>query len=449
MYPVQKVLREDYEMKAFSRSQELYEQAIRVTPGSQSNLGRFVKDLKPLFITSGQGAHLYDVDGNDYIDYIAGMGPGILGHGNEEYLKALKEQLSALYYLSGIFQSTMEIELAEKFARLVPCAERVRFGVTGSEIVQLAIRLARAYTKRPYFIRFEGHYHGWLDNVMGGLVDDQLKEKPFPVVSDSDPRRCEGMNPDAYGESFLLPWNEIDILEGVLEKYGEEVAMIHMEPILCNAGCCLPRPGYLERVRELCTRYGIVLSFDEIITGFRVGLNSAQGKLGVTPDIATFGKAMAAGFPIAAVAGRKEILDLIIQQRVVGAGTFNSNPVGFAAGIATLNILERDNGAFYKRIDKIQSRLVNGLREISRRHGLAMLIQGPTGVFWTEFMDKEIAYSVRDLMGADAEKQTRFRTLLREEGILSYRGRWYVSGGLTDGDVDKTLECVDRALSRL
>ncbi len=436
-------------MKPLSKSLELYEKAIKVTPGSQSNLGRFVKGLKPFFIVNGNGAHLRDVDGNDYIDYIAGMGPGILGNSNEEYLEALRNQLSTLYYLPGIFQTPMEIELAEKFAQLVPCAERVRFGVTGSEAVQLAIRLARAYTKRRYFIRFEGHYHGWIDNVQGGLVNDQTTGRPIAIVSDDDPRRCEGMDPGAYEQSFMLPWNEIDILERVLEKYGEEVAMIHMEPILCNAGCCPPRPGYLERVRELCTKYGIVLSFDEIITGFRVGLHSAQGKLGVTPDIATFGKAMAGGFPMAAVAGKKEILDLIIQQQVVGAGTFNANPLAFAAGVATLKILEKDHGSFYKKIDEIQSRLVRGFRDISKRHSIPMLIQGATGVFWTEFIDKEIAYSARDLKGADAERQTNFRLLLLEEGILSYRGRWYVSGGLTERDVDKTLECVDHAMSRL
>lgn len=436
-------------MKSLSKSLELHEKATKVTPGPQSNLGGLVKGLQPLFIIKGKGAHLRDVDGNDYIDYIAGMGPGILGHGNEEYIQALKKQLDTLYYLPGIFQSPMEIELAEKFVQLVPCAERVRFCLSGSEAVQLAIRLARAYTKRRYFIRFEGHYHGWLDNVFGGLVNDHVTGRPFAVESDADPRRTEGRDPMAFEQSFLLPWNEIEVLERVLEKYGEEVAMIHMEPILCNAGCCPPRPGYLERVRELCTKYGIVLSFDEIITGFRVGLNSAQGKLGVTPDIATFGKAMAGGFPMAAVAGKKEILDLLIQQRVIGAGTFNTNPCGLAAALAAMKILEKDDGAFYRKIGGLQNRLMNGLKEVSKRYGIPMLIQGPTGVFWTEFIDKEIAYSARDLRGADAERQTDFRLLLLEEGILSYRGRWYVCGGLTEADVDKTLECADRVMGRL
>jgi glutamate-1-semialdehyde 2,1-aminomutase len=346
----------------------------------------------------------------------------------------------------------MEIELAEKFAQHVACAEMVRFGLSGSEIVQLAIRLARAHTKRRYFIRFEGHYHGWLDNVLGGMVDDSATGRPFALENEADGLATEGRDPGAFEESFKIPWNDIEILESVLEKYGEEVAMVLMEPILCNGGCCPPRPGYLERVRELCTKYGIVLCFDEVITGFRVSLNSAQGILGVTPDIATFGKAMAGGVPMAAVAGKKEILNLLHQQRVIGAGTFNGYPYGLAASLATVKILEKDDGAFYRRVDKLQNRLMKGLKDIGKRHGMPMLIQGPTGVFFCLFLNQEMAYSVRDISGLAAEGviQSKFRELLLEEGIHIFAGgRWYVSGGLTEEDVDKTLECADRAIRKL
>lgn len=429
---------------------ELAEKANRLMPGGQSNL-RAPVGVKPLFIVRGEGAHFWDVDGNEYIDFMIGAGPGIFGHGSQEYLQALKDQLDTLYYLiSGAAQTPMEIELAEKFVKHVPCAEKVRFCLSGTEAVQLAIRLARAYTKRPYFIRFEGHYHGWLDNVLGGMVSDNPVEMPFAVESDKDPLGTEGKDPNAFKQSFKLPWNDIRILEKVLEKHGEEIGMILMEPINCNGGCCPPRPGYLEKVRELCTKYGIVLCFDEVITGFRVALNCAQGQLGVTPDLSTFGKALAGGVPMGAVAGKKEIMDLLLERRVIGAGTFNGYPLGIAASLVSLKILEKENGAYYKKIDRLQNRLMSGLKDISSRCRIPTLIQGPRGVFFYQFIDKEVAYSVRDVKEADVEKQDRFRNLLAEEGILMmWGGRWYVSGALTEADINKALECADRALSRL
>lgn len=431
-------------------SRKWSERALKVMPGPQSNL-RSPLSAKPNFIVRGEGAHLWDVDGNRYIDFMCGAGPGIFGYSNQEYLQALKEQLDTLYYLvSGAAQTPMEVELAEKFVKHVPCAEKVRFCLSGTEAVQLAIRLARAYTKRRYFIRFEGHYHGWLDNVLGGVVNDNSTGMPFAVENAQDPVGTEGRDPAAFEQSFKLPWNDIEVLERVLERYGEEVALVIMEPILCNGGCCPPRPGYLEKVRELCTKYGIVLCFDEVITGFRVALNCAQGLFGVTPDITTFGKALAGGVPVGAVAGKKEIMDLLLEKRVIGAGTFNGYPFGIAASLASLNILEKDNGAYYHKIDELQKRLMGGLREISNRRNIPTLIQGPRGVFYYQFIDREIAYSARDLKEADVEKQNNFRTLLGEEGVLMmWGGRWYLCSALTKTDIDKALESVDHALGNL
>ena len=316
----------------------------------------------------------------------------------------------------------------------------------------MAIRIARAYTGRRYFIRFEGHYHGWLDNVLGGLVNDRALDRPFrpfAVESIEDPMTTEGRDSTTLEQSFKLPWNDSEVLERVLKRYGQEVAMIHMEPILCNLGACPPRPGYLERVRELCTKYGIVLSFDEIITGFRVGLGGAQKLLEVTPDLATFGKAMAGGIPLSAVAGNHGLFDLFIQQRVVGAGTFNGYPFGLAAALTTIKILEENDGALYKHVDRVQDRLMTGLGEIGKRRGLPLLIQGPRGVFVCEFIDREVAYNPRDLKGADVEKQRKFRQLLQQKGIIIYHGRWHVSAAISEEDVDKTLEVANWAMGQL
>jgi len=405
------------------------------------------------FMVKGKGAHLWDADGNEYVDFQSGMGPGILGYSNKELIQALRDQEDALYFVACFAGQTMlEVELAEKFVKHVPCCDMVRFVVTGTETVQLAIRLARAYTKRNIFIRFEGHYHGWLDNVLGGAVDDAALAagKPPYTVESEDFATTEGRDPDAYRQSFKLPWNDIEVLESVLEKYGEQVALIHMEPYNCNGGNCPPRPGYLERVRELCNKYGILLCFDEVITGWRVGLNSAQGEIGVTPDLATFGKAMAAGLPVGAVAGRRDIMNLLAERRVVGAGTFNGHPLGMAASLATIKILERNNGAFYKKIEKIQNKLIDGLKELGKKHGIPILCQGPPrGTFSYHFLDKPIAYSARELKEADRAKQMTFIGLWAEEGTLVLGDRLYICDAVTDKDVDWVLSGADRALARL
>ena len=212
----------------------------------------------------------------------------------------------------------------------------------------------------------------------------------------------------------------------------------------------MPRPGYLERVRELCTQCGVVLCFDEIITGFRVSLSGAQGLLNVTPDISTFGKAMAGGIPMAAVTGTREIMDLLAEGRVIGIGTFNGYPLGIAASLATMSILERDNAAAYRQIAQIQDRLMDGLRQLGKRHGIPVLVQGTTGAFNLYFTDIEVAWSARDLRQSDMVKLDKWREMLAEEGLLLMRGgRWYLSVAHSDADVDRALELADRVMAKL
>jgi glutamate-1-semialdehyde 2,1-aminomutase len=429
--------------------EDLYKKLINVMPGGHSNLRVPLTD-RPIFLERGKGSHVWDVNGKEYIEYWNGAGPGILGYGNEEYTNAVKAQLDRLQYIfSGVGLTTQEIEVAEKIVKHVPCAEKVRFSVSGTEAVQLAIRLARAYTNRPYFIRFEGHYHGWMDNVLGGVVNKNGNGKPFPIESDDDPLGTAGKAEDAFKQGFLVPWNDIEVFETVLAKYGDRVALVHMEPILCNGGGCPPRPGYLEKVRELCDQYGIVLCFDEVITGFRMGLGGAQKELGVIPDIATFGKSMAAGMPIGAVVGKKEIMDQLLERKVIGAGTFNGHPLGIAACSATISILEKDDGAVYRHIDTVQKRLGDGLREITLRHGFPVLIQGPRGALFHHFLEGNVVYSAEKLhMGADNESYMKFLSHLTDKGVLVLMGgRWYISAALTEADVDETLERADRAMS--
>ena len=223
-----------------------------------------------------------------------------------------------------------------------------------------------------------------------------------------------------------------------------------MEPILLNAGCGFPRPGYLERVRELCDQFGIVLCFDEVQTGFRVGLSCAQGLLGVTPDLSTFGKALGGGIPMGAVGGKSESMDLLFERKVIGAGTFNGYPVGLAACLASLSILEKNDGAIYDQIAQRQFRLIDGLKEIAHRYTVPLFVQGPRGTFFLVTTDLGEVHSYKDLTGIDWKRQSHFERSMRDEGILIVRGgRWFISGGLTEEDVDQTLETADRIMRQL
>jgi glutamate-1-semialdehyde 2,1-aminomutase len=437
-------------MKSMIKSEELNQRALKVMPGQHSNLPGY-ELFKPIFITRGQGAHLWDADGNQYLDYMSGLGAGIFGYGHPEILEAVQKQMETLYYLDAARRNPCEIELAEKIVQHVPSAEKVRYLLSGTEAVQLVIRLARAFTGRNLFLRFDGHYHGWVDNVLGGNVNTSLDEPPYGFEKEEDLFRTVGRDPLALQQSFKIPWNDIEHLEKVLEKWGDQLALIIMEPVNCNGGSCWPKPGYVERVRELCNQYGIVLCFDEIISGFRMGLGGAQKLLGVTPDLSTFGKGIAGGIPFSAVAGKTEIMDLMLQRKVVGAGTFNGYPLGVAAAVASIKILERDHGALYKHWDMQQFKLVSGLKEIAKRNGIPMLLQEVRGCIFFQFTDLPVAHNMGEWMAvSDHARQERFRSALFEAGILIlFRGRWFVNSALTDEDVERTLDITDSIMKTI
>ena len=421
--------------------------AVEVMPGKNSNVRRGAQGV-PLFFDRSEGARYWDIEGKDYIDYVAGMGPAIWGHSNREYLDAIKAQVDNLFSIgSTVAQTTLEVELAEKIVEHVPCAEWVRLGISGSEADQLAIRIARGYTGRPYVLRFETHYHGWMDNVYGGMASDDVESIPHPLPADTD---TAGLGPDVQHDSLMIQWNDADALEQVLGRYADRIAVVLMEPIMLNFACCPPRPGYLERVRELCDRYNVLLCFDEVFTGFRVGLGGAQGELGVTPDLAVFAKAIAGGMPLSAVAGRKEIMQVLRDDTVLVGGTFNSFPLAVAAAVTNIAMLERNDGEFYRKIDDVQGQLTEGIRELGRRHGHRVFIQGPRGVFHLNFHDIDVAYTPEDMASADWNKLARFgKLLLAERVIVGGGSRFVVTHALTQNDVDDTLDRVGRALRSL
>ncbi len=436
--------------RSMSTSGRLASRALEVMPGPHSNLPGY-ELFGPIWIDRGEGAHLWDADGNEYLDYMCGLGAGTMGYGNRAVLDAVHAQLDRLPYLDAARRNPGEIALAEKIIQHIPSAEKVRYLLSGTEAVQLVIRLSRAYTKRNLFIRFDGHYHGWVDNAYGGGVDPHPDGPPYALYREDDLFTSKGLDPESRKQSLKIPWNDIEVLERTLEQYGDQVALIIMEAINANGGSCYPKPGYLERVRELCDRYGIVLCFDEIITGFRVGLNGAQGLLGVTPDLTTLGKGVAGGTPISVVCGKAEIMDQCSDRKVVGAGTFNGYPLGVAAALATISYVERDDGAFFRNMAAVQARLTAGQREIAARHGHRMLIQDCPGVMMFYPADLDRAWTIGDWYAiADHAKGERIRSLLFERGVLTlFRGRWFFSGAHTNDDVDRTLEILDGVMADL
>lgn len=412
-------------------SAEWLGRAQRVMPGTQSNLRASAASTPPLVLVAGSGARLWDADGRDYLDFTLGMGPAIFGYSNAFYLDAIDQQMRRLFSIASARAHTpAEIELAEAISAHLPCAENVRFAISGTEADQLAIRVARAYTGKQRFVRFAGHYHGWMDNVSANS--------------------CEGQWSPAAEESFCIPWNDVDALDQLLTAHSSDIALVLMEAVMCNHACCPPREGYLQAVRALCDRHGVLLCFDEVITGFRMGLSGAQGQYGVTPDLAVLGKALAGGLPLAAVVGRREVMDVLRQHRVTGAGTFNAFPLAMAAGLATLTLLRSDAVGHYARVDAIQSTLVRAFDRILREHGLPCLVQGPRGIFSLRLIDRAVAYTPTDLSGEDLRASSDLAALLQQEGVLMAGGaRFNLCSAMTDDDVQETIHRFENAVRRL
>ena len=424
----------------------LTERFSALYPGAYSN--NTLPANPRVFQQRAQGARFWDIEGKEYIDYTGASGPNILGHCHSEYTAALQAfmQNHSVCTGSSYLFGEADIQLGEKIITHVPCAEQVKLCVSGSEAVQQAIRLARAYTQRPYYLKFSGHYHGWIDNIYGGEVDPAPVDKPFPLYKQS----IAGQSAASQHEGLMIPWGDIDCLEQTLQAYGDEIAIVMMETV-CISGSLPPPPGYLQAARALCDRYHVLLCFDEVITGFRVGLGGAQGLYGVTPDLCTLGKALGGGMPISAVAGRQELLEQFRDQRVMGPGTFNGNPLCIQAALTTLTILERDNGAAYQQMAQVQQQLMNGMDSIASELGIPVRVQGPTGVFGTfiGFDPEQPLSTLKDLVNTDYGLAARFHQAIWDEGVGVLCGRWFPSVVHSLDDVGQTLEAYRRALKKL
>lgn len=432
-------------MTTYSRSKELYDRASKVLAGGVSSEFRKFNQPHPLFYSHAKGSRIWDVDGNEYLDFTLSQGPLLVGHSHPHVLEqiASASQVGQLY--AG--QHLQELELAERLQALIPCAELLRFSLSGSESDHAALRLARAVTGRPKFLRFEGHYHGWLDNVAFGIAapnEEALgsRENPNKIAWTA------GLPAHALDEAFVLPWNDLALVEQTLEKHSGEIAAIITEPVMCNSGCIPPKEGFLEGLRALCDRYGCLLIFDEVITGFRLGMSGAQGYFGVTPDLAVFGKAMASGYPISILAGKQSYMRLIAESKVIHAGTMNSSTPCIAAAMATLDVLESDK--VHERLFRLGERLMEGLRGVGKETGLPLLIQGLGPMFHIGFTPLSHVSDFRETLSYDKALYGRFVLGMQERGIrLIGRGLWYLSGAHTEAEIDHAIAVSREVLSGL
>lgn len=429
-----------------SRSKRMYERACKFISGGVNSAMRGAMKPFPIFFERGEGSKIYDVDGNEYIDYTLSFGPLILGHSPANVINAVREQLDKGWIYGA--QHELEIKLSEKLTQIIPCAELIRYSNTGTEAVQTALRLARAYTGKNKIVKFEGHYHGWADNILISyhpeLEEAGSMESPYSVLTSS------GQVESVLKDIIIIPWNNLEILEEAVEKHKDEIAGIITEPMMCNSGVIYPAKGYLEGLRRIATENKIVLIFDEVITGFRLTLGGAQKYFNVIPDIAVFGKAMAAGFPISSITGKRDIMNLITQGKVIHAGTFNSNPISIAAAYATVTELEKNNGEVYKHISSLGKKLKEGIEKIVEEVGLPALLQGPGPMFHLFFTHRKSVNHYRDYLDSDMETYGRFIEYLLHEGILSLsRGIWYISAAHSDEDIDGTLEVVRKGIKHL
>ena len=419
------------------KSKELFFETKKyLVDGVSSSFHKAHNEEYPICVTQGKGSHMYDVDGNDYIDYVAGFGPMILGYAPEAVNEAVRQQLEK----GSQFSTPTEdlCKLSKKLTEIIPCAEMVSFQSSGTEANMHAWRVARAATGKMKIVKFEGQYHGWADEqkvTIGAENIDQLG----PKTHINKLMNTAGQRTNTADDIVLAPWNDEKALEEILKAQSDEIAAVLMEPYMCDEGPILAHEGYLQAVKDMCEKYNVLLIFDEVITGFRLQLGGAQQYFGVTPDLAIFGKAIAAGFSLSMICGKKEYME-----KVHPSGTFNATPIAVAASLATIAELEKPGT--YEKMDELGKKLTDGIMELGKKHGLKTYANHHNGICQMQIGIDRAPTDFRDcLENVDKESYDKLFLLARDYGVrlTSARGRIYISTAHTEEDIDKTLEIFD------
>jgi glutamate-1-semialdehyde 2,1-aminomutase len=438
--------------KTRTRSQQWFERAqLSLVEGVNSpSRGKATYSSGPVFLERGSGAHVWDADDNQYVDFMMSFGALIHGHAHPRLVSVVSEAMAEGSHFAAA--TSAEVEAAERFRRMVLSAEVVRFTNTGSEATMLALRLARAHTGRTKFLKFEGHYHGWYDPFLlnaHGHPPEQLGTPEHPArIPDT-----QGIPPATFNDVVLAPWNDIAVLERVMQKHGRELAAVITEPIMANMGCIPPREGYLQKLRELTRDYGVVLILDEVVTGFRYAPGGCQEYYGIQPDLSTFGKALGAGFPVGAVAGPRSILDRMrwSENMVLHYGTFNGHRLTMKVVAANLDLLSRNDT--YRNLHATGNAAIQGLREVFHRRKLKAIVQGFGPMFQIYFTERDVIHDYRDYCAyVDTARYSRFVHRLLDRGIYmtpSNGLHWIISTAHTEADVSALIEAADQACADL
>jgi glutamate-1-semialdehyde 2,1-aminomutase len=413
----------------------MFKQAEKSIPGGVNSPVRAFKSVggNPVFMKRANGAFLYDVDGNEYVDYINSWGPMILGYNHKDVVSAIQEQLR----LATTFGAPTEVEtqLAELIKTMVPSLDLIRFVSSGTEACMSALRLARGYTKRNKFIKFSGCYHGHADPFLvqagSGLATLNIQNTP-------------GVPSAVTDDTLVAPYNDVAAVEQLFEDYPNEIAALIIEPIAGNMGCIRPADGFLEKLRELCNTNGTVLIFDEVMTGFRITPGGVQGFMGVEADLVTYGKVIGGGLPVGAFGGKKEIMNHIAPLgQVYQAGTLSGNPLAVSAGYATLKVLN-ENQEIYTNIQNTGALLKKEIHQILSQNGIANSINQVGSMISISFGEKEIT-NFEDITPSSIEKFNEFFHFMLSHGIYlppSGYETWFISDAISSSHIDKTLTAI-------
>lgn len=426
-----------------NKSIEAFAQAQKSIPGGVNSPARAFKGVKndPVFIEKADGAYIYDIDGNSYIDYVGSWGPMILGHRHPKVLQAIKDTLETGTSFGA--PTRLETQMAEQIKSMVPSIDKVRMVNSGTEATMSALRLARGYTGRNLVIKFEGCYHGHGDSFLIKAGSGALT-----LGTPNSP----GVTKGTAGDTLVAKYNDLGSVEGLFDKHGKDIAAIILEPVTGNMGVILPDQDFIRGIRDLCDKYSSVLIFDEVMTGFRLSKGGAQEILGITPDLTTFGKIIGGGLPVGAYGGKKEIMDKLSPDGpVYQAGTLSGNPLAMAAGLATLKMLEETEG-IYNVLESKTAHLVSGLSKALKDSGIPGVVNQKGSMFTLFFTEAEEVKSFNDVMKCDTDRFADFFNHCLNSGIYIAPSQFeaaFVSVDHTQEDIDRTIELAFAALKKL